>query len=373
MAGMCPPGLVIKNTFICVLGAEALSPNMPRRRAKTADEAYLDSPVSSSLEEDIPSADELTVPAERCSELAIALEAGGAAASAAIAEVLGALRALAFDPIGCHIVERAIEVARSHETQALAAGLRGMSCEAALSPHAHRVLIKAVCCLHAEDTRFIAEELLGQGRRAALNANASEVLCQLLRFHPADRRTHMLVDDVLSGDIAALCLQKFGHRVAMSIVSTGTSQQRNEVVAALRGDLQRFARHRFAGQVLAHVLTSCPANECDTLAVGLMSRPGAVTSLACHSFGVQVVRALLQLPKHSGQVLQYLNKSSRRLLKDRYGRELMLDLSLSTPTEAALQQAPAVPELFGGAAGPFGTPCLERGLHEDARVSRARL
>merc|ERR1719450_1635910 len=147
------------------------------------------------------------------------------------------------------------------------------------------------------DAAFIAEELLAESPwTLVLNANGSSIVCRLLEYSAGDARTLALVDAVLSADVAMLCCHKFGHEVAMSILSNGSSSQRAPILAALRGDVQRFARHRFASLVLEHALALCSDEERVILASELLARPGTVPALACHSFGVNVVRALLEVP-----------------------------------------------------------------------------
>mmetsp|Transcript_21301 Transcript_21301/g.53344 ORF Transcript_21301/g.53344 Transcript_21301/m.53344 type:complete len:150 (+) Transcript_21301:2-451(+) len=114
----------------------------------------------------------------------------------------------------------------------------------------------------------------------------------------------------------------------MSILSNGSSSQRGPILAALRGDVQRFARHRFASKVFEHALALCSDEERNGLASQVLARPGLVVALACHNFGISIVRALLDLPSVSKQVQMLLVKSSGRVSRDRFGTELMLELGL---------------------------------------------
>merc|ERR1712113_831068 len=137
-------------------------------------------------------------------------------------------------------------------------------------------------------------------------------------------------DELLSGDVAALCCHKCGHDIAMTIVLNGIRRQALQVVFALHSNPQRFARHRFASKVVEAALRSFSIDgSSDILARELIAQPGTVVSLACHNFGVHVVRALLQSPRYSKQVLHFLLKTLRRLSKDKYGRELMSELGIA--------------------------------------------
>merc|ERR1711972_1198440 len=161
----------------------------------------------------------------------------------------------------------------------------------------------------------------------AMHASGSSLVGTLLEHLPGAAATVALVDGVLSGDVAQLVCHKFGHGVTLSVLSMGLPHQRSKIAEVLGSDVQRFARHRFASLVLSSALATCSAAESHSLAVAVMKQAGAVTSLACHSFGLRVVRALLVLPWDSEQVRFYLLKSSRRLQKDKFGSQLLDELN----------------------------------------------
>jgi len=150
------------------------------------------------------------------------------------------------------------------------------------------------------------------------------------------------MDAVLSGDVAALCGHKFGHEVAMCIVSNGSASQRAQILSVLRGDVQRFARQRFSSKVFEQALALGSEEERKSLAFEVLARPGTVVALACHSFGVNIVRELLQVPSVSQEVQMLLAKSRGRVGQDKFGSELMRELGLSK------QQPKPVLDLTGG-------------------------
>lgn len=114
----------------------------------------------------------------------------------------------------------------------------------------------------------------------------------------------------------------------MSILSNGSSGQRDRVLSVLRGDVQRFARHRFAFKVFEQALAFGSEVERMCLALEVLARPSSVVALACHNFGVHIVRELLQVPSMSKQVQALLAKSSSRVGKDKFGSTLMRELGL---------------------------------------------
>merc|ERR1712203_938276 len=88
------------------------------------------------------------------------------------------------------------------------------------------------------------------------------------------------------------------------------------------------------GSVIVQALTICPPEECEELATYILQEPGAVVALSCHTFGVHVVRALLDTPHWRRQVAHQVSSASKRMMKDKYGRAVLEELGLSV-TKAA--------------------------------------
>jgi len=326
---MCAaPTLVVKNTFICVVEEEeALSPpaRAGRRRASTEGAIRFGDFGGS---EGSPSSREAS---PCCVRLAAALEAGGSRAEAALGEVAARVRELAFDEDGAQVVLRALDLAEGEGALALVAGLRGAVGEAVFCPHAHLVLRRVVQSLGAAGAGLVAAELRADPVRFVNHIYGSQVICELLERARAEGQTQaqaLLEGLSQSAELKNMFCHKFGHTVVLAILQNGFPHQRSKIVMALCTDLQRFARHRFASEVMAQTLTVCLPAESRCIAYMVMSQAGAVTSLACHGFGVRVVRELLKLPGESEKVLFYVLKSARRLAKDKFGAQLLRDLGL---------------------------------------------
>lgn len=333
--------VIVKNTFICVVEEEvdetdsASAAAETRSRARTVDVADL---VRAREHEDDDEEELVTkcksAPAameagQQVASLAADLQAGGAAAAAALAEIRRSVSSLAFDAVGSSLVLHAMEVSRSSETLRIVEGLKGLVGKAARSSSACRVLEEVVRSVGAEDAAFIAEELLVESPwNLVLNANGSSITCRLMEYCASHPRTVAFVEAVLAGNVAALCGHKHGHEVAMSILSNGSPSQRGRILSALRSDVQRFARQRFSAKVFEHALTLCSEAERESLACEVLARPGTVAALACHNFGVNVVRELLQVPRASEQVRMLLAKSSGKISRDKFGSELLQELGL---------------------------------------------
>merc|ERR1712060_844166 len=153
--------------------------------------------------------------------------------------------------------------------------------------------------LPADGAAFIPRGLFGEGRRIASNIYGHRVLCALLEHLPDQPDVTTLVDEFLADDAAALCCHKFGHMVAIRILASGSTEWNGRIMAALCLHVQRFARHRFASQVLEYVLLngdSEPHEAREVLVAELLQNAAGLSSLACHCFGTHVVRALTKMP-----------------------------------------------------------------------------
>jgi len=207
--------------------------------------------------------------------------------------------------------------------------LSGSLCDMATCAQGCLVLEEIIRTGSSANASRMAWALCAEARNLAQHANGSSVLCRLLEHAAADGSTEALMDAVLFGNGASLCCHKYGHEVAMSILSNGQARHRRAIVAALFGNLQRSLRHRFASSVIVQALTLCPPEECEVLATHVLQEPGAIVALCCHTFGVHVVRALLETPQWRGQVVHQVSGAWKRISKDKYGRAVLEELELS--------------------------------------------
>jgi len=300
-----PPTFVVKNTFICALDTEESSPQQKSRaRAKTAGVTCLGLDTFDGPEE---VDDEDTCSAH--------VEPRGASFD--------------IDPHskeGSLLAQSILRGGSLGQQQALLEALGGHVAALIRSPHGQSTLEAAVECMSPDQAAFIATELSQCSLELLLQPTTCSVMCRLLERSPAEPRTVALMDVLLSGDVASLCSHKCGHAVMATLVSTGVPRQAFLVLAALQTTPQRFARHRFASKVVSVAVRSGAVVGCNHLAFALVAESGTVVSLACHTFGVHVVRSLLASPWHSWQVQQFLLGSRQRLQKDKFGRELMREV-----------------------------------------------
>jgi len=321
----------VKNTFICLEGDGDMTPPIAfRRRAATADAAiFLEGCYAREM------------PFQRsCEELVRMLDNGGLEAESAIQEVESRVGELVSDDEGVQVVCQALSVGGCQQTAAMIEALRGHVVEVAKSHQAHIILLEALRLQGTVAAAVIVEELLCQAPSSLLNGPGCAVLTGLLEHMGHDGRTACLLERFLSQGAAAVCCHKYGHLVAVAAVTFAPAWQALQITAALSSNLQRLSRHRFAYQVFLAVFQNCPMEVYHPLVLELVSAPPDVAALVCHNFGVQLVRPLLHSPLYSKHIIQCLKQNSRRLMKDKYGRQVLVECGLASATAVAAAAKP---------------------------------
>lgn len=249
------------------------------------------------------------------------------------------MRSLAFDSVGCRLVQLALKVASQQVAATLLAELRGSVRAVCNSPHANYVIQKAVEVLPTALAASVAEEICGIGSEMARHRYGCRVLSRLLEHHCGEGVTGYavsLVDEVV-GDAAQLSLHNYGHYVINSIIEHGSTAQRQRIAAAVKVNAMCNAMNRHASFVCENILTGCSADDCHALAMELLHKPGNMAMLAGSQFGCHVVRALLRLPGELSQIaLDQVRHVAVQLQHSRYGRRLLQEHQLATAPSACL-------------------------------------
>ena len=233
------------------------------------------------------------------------LEAGADQASmVAQNELLGAVWPYSRHPLGCRLVQLAIQTTRPSVGKAIAAELQGHVKEATESPHANYVLQKVIEQMSATTSSFIAEELLLNVQRFARHRFGCRIVCRLVEHCSSEDSTHKLIETWLEDPEEALdlCKHNFGHHVVQSILEHGDVRHKEMIAEVLRHDLLANASHRSSSYVVEAALLHCSAKDQESL-VQFLVQPGVVAELAKADFGVFVVRTLLKHPFVDAQVL----------------------------------------------------------------------
>jgi len=262
--------------------------------------------------------------AEVGSALIQSLQAGGEEHRRAVACLDGLVWRLALEPVGCRVVQVALETSGRETKAALVTELHGHVREAILSPHANYVIQKTIEVLPVPLTSFVITELFGVAAGIARQNFGCRVLCRLLEHSATNEKTASLVDELLV-DAGALCRHNFGHYVVQAVLEHGLLRQRRCVAAGLQSDLMRLARNRNACYVIEKALLYGEAEDCSAIAAEILQDPDNLVGLAKTQVGCYIVKALLKLPQCSGLACAQLRQGVAQLNATKYGQRLLED------------------------------------------------
>jgi len=241
---------------------------------------------------------EATLDELRFADMSAKLDEGGAAQTAALAQLRGHVQEFSLDPAACRVVQKALSVADRSEAALLVTELHGFVRMAVSSPSGNHVIQKVVEVMPMNSVEFISAELADVALDVARHQYGCRVFCRLMEHHSSQDNagyTGRLFDTVL-GDTSALCLHCYGHHVIETALEHGTGNQKHCIAVALRENPVRFAHSRFGSFVLRKAFSFCQFTDQQALANALISDVEHFVSLLDNQNGCFVVKALLRLP-----------------------------------------------------------------------------
>lgn len=295
--------------------------------------------AASASEPGTDSSDEGKDMSEASAELMAQLEAGGAARAGALEALRGAVVDLAFDPSGCRIVQKALQVGGS-SAASLAKEMQGHVRRASRSPHANHVIQRIAEFMPLSCVVMVAEELAGMAVTIAKNQFGSRVLHRLCKRIDQERRQNpsttlpevdLLLEEALTAT-ARLCRHEWGRFVILSFLECGTSAQHKCIFEALKADALGHAVHRHSSDIVVQLFALLSEDDRDTLAAAvLLSGDGgfaaALKTLTLTQHGYRAARAACAIPgPHRDQILQGLPVIAEALAASKQGRRFLRDL-----------------------------------------------
>jgi hypothetical protein len=272
-----------------------------------------------------PSLEQVLVTTEMKKTLSQQLEAGGHARRMALKEIRGSVLKMAFEPFGCRVVQSAFDVASASEQQAMAGELRGHVRDAISSPHANFVIQKVIEVLPPSSTNFVAEELFTYAVEAARHRFACRILCRLIEHKTDSATTDTLIDELLA-ETEQLIRHNFARHVIELILEHGSTMQKERIVRAIRNDVVRSAKDRYASYVVEQVFYRC-IPESDALACDLISDVESFWTLANHECGWHVIKALLKSHgQFSLRARDLLMAGAAKLCTSKHGQRLLEEI-----------------------------------------------
>jgi len=210
----------------------------------------------------------------------------------ALASMRGQVWSLSRSPVGCRLVQLALDNASQYEVGKLAEELRGHVVEASNCPHANYVLQKVLTHLTFSTASFVAEELAGNAARVARSRYGCRIFCRLLEFFGTHATTLQLLDELLA-HCEDLCCHSFAHHAIQSVLEHGDGRHRSRVMAALLTDPLAYAQHKNASYLVEQALCHCSPEDKQALLVHLRS-PDAMSKLVVNQFGYYVACTVMK-------------------------------------------------------------------------------
>ena len=233
---------------------------------------------------------------------------------------------LSCHPLGCRLIQLALERATPREAAELARELRGHIREALMSPHANYVVQKVVTQLTWNSCSFVADELEGFASKFARHRFGCRIFCRLLEFYASQDGTLRLVDEVLQ-EAEDLCCHPFGHHVAQSVLEHGTDCHRDAVAKTICSNPMGFAQNQNASYLVEKVLSFCSPHYQRSLLAELTE---SLEELALSRYGCYVVRVLVEHPDTDrSAAVSRLWSCIGELRRTKHGQHLMTDLGMS--------------------------------------------
>jgi len=276
---------------------------------------------------------------EASAELMAQLEAGGAARAGALEALRGAVVDLAFDPSGCRIVQKALQVGGS-SAAFLAEEMQGHVRRASRSPHANHVIQRIAEFMPLSCVVMVAEELSGMAVTIAKNQFGSRVLHRLCKRIDQERRqtpsttmpeVDFLLEEALTAT-ARLCRHEWGRFVILSFLECGTSAQHKCIFEALTTHVLGHAVHRHSSDIVVQLFALLSEDDRNTLAAEvLLSGEGgfaaALKTLTLTQHGYRAARAACAIPgPHRDEILKGLPVVAEALAASKQGRRFLRDL-----------------------------------------------
>jgi len=244
-----------------------------------------------------------------------------------LAMLSGNVWLLSCDPIGCRLVQTALERSSQTDAAKLVAELHGHVWEAATSPHANYVLQKVVTHLTFNAAKFVALEVVNTAAKVAQHRYGCRIISRLLEFYSSQELVVQIVEELMK-DVEDLRNSTFGHYVLQSVMEHGHERHRRRMLQVLLSDPRAFAKERHSSKLVETAL-QLSASEDQNSFLAQLSQPEIITDLALDRYGCYIAKVLLQHPTVDAQAAKDMIQSQRlRFQQTKHGQRMLADLDL---------------------------------------------
>jgi len=236
---------------------------------------------------------------------------------------------------GCRLVQKALEVSRGAERDALVAELQGRLSELFECPNGNHVVQKMVEVLPASKLGFLFVALCGKAVALAKKKFGCRVIQRVLE-HCTEQQDEMnqLLDELEAG-IEQLVKSEFGNFVVQHILEHAP-ERRRRALNILLPRMSALARNRFGTYIVQQLLSySDQEGQCQ-IADELLHARGEddLVNVACSRHGSYAIEALVtRVPARAEEVRQRLAAGTRELETTAFGKRVAESLELEAPAK----------------------------------------
>nr|ODN87826.1 pumilio 2 [Cryptococcus depauperatus CBS 7841] len=173
-------------------------------------------------------------------------EHGDQMQKAALAKKMqGHVLQLSMQMYGCRVVQKALEHVLSDQRAKLVAELEPHILECVRSSNANHVIQRLI---NLGPPQSVPDAFIGHVEELAKHPYGCRVLQKT--FENLDEGMKRGLLDEMHACVISLTEDQFGNYVVQSVIAVGNPEDRNKIIAQLKGRITAFARHKFASNVI---------------------------------------------------------------------------------------------------------------------------
>ena len=270
----------------------------------------------------------------------------------------GHVLSLSLGTYGCRVVQKAFEHVDAEQKVALSRELEPYVLDCVRDQNANHVIQKILERVPSAHLDFVSSAFAGHVPVLASHCYSCRVLQRIFAYCSEEQRRPLLEE--MHQDTLRLMQDQYGNYVIQWVLQHGEPRDRIEIVHKTKTHLLQLARHKFASNVVEHVIEVAPPADLDDLLDELFSRVDPADAPAA-----------LALPESANAKLcvatvmmqdQYANYVLQRFLQVVQGEGRQRLIATIRPALQALRQL-ATPVSGPGAPSYTGAIRLPGGGH----------
>jgi len=236
----------------------------------------------------------LDLSAEAADDLKESLVAGPKEAQMVFEALKGRVAGLAFQPVGCRVVQAALRPSSclsQGEKNALAAEMKGCVRRAMDSNNANYVVQVIIEYLPPPTVEWVAQELIPDLMTVACSQRGCRVVQRFREFFP---EAHPLNIKVMQ-NVKELSLSPYGSHVMEHLLAHGTEQQKTLVAGVMYANPGAMVTSCGGRDVMVKALECCNETDKHRIACGIFEMPCLVAKVMLGKGGHQLVAAAFNI------------------------------------------------------------------------------